>query len=192
VRLARDGDESAFEEIVRRYSPRVFQIAGRFFRRRPQVEESAQEIFLRIYTRLNDYEGRGSFEGWLTRIATTTCINLIRHNRRRPELTFTDLTTDESRWMEESLSHLSSENPKSVEENLVAADLTDKILETLSLDDRLVLILIDGEGTSIKEVSEMTGWSESKVKIRAFRARRRMREAVEKLMAGTLKRSMSG
>jgi RNA polymerase sigma-70 factor (ECF subfamily) len=147
---------------------------------------------LRVYTRLNDYEGRGSFEGWLTRIATTTCINLIRHNRRRPELSFTDLTTDETRWMDESLTDLWRENPRSVEENLVAADLTDKILGSLSPEDRLVLILIDGEDNSIKEVSEMTGWSVSKVKIRAFRARRRMREAVEKLMAGTLKRSMSG
>jgi RNA polymerase sigma-70 factor (ECF subfamily) len=192
VRLARDGDESAFEEIIRRYSPRVFQIAARFFRRRHQVEECAQEIFLRVYTRLNDYEGRGSFEGWLTRIATTTCINLIRHNRRRPELSFTDLTTDETRWMDESLTDLWRENPRSVEENLVAADLTDKILGSLSPEDRLVLILIDGEDNSIKEVSEMTGWSVSKVKISAFRARRRMREAVEKLMAGTLKRSMSG
>ncbi len=196
MRLARDGDESAFEEIVRRYSPRVFQIAGRFFRRRPQVEESAQEIFLRVYTRLNDYEGRGSFEGWLTRIATTTCINLIRHHRRRPELSFTDLTTDETKWMEESLTNLAGGNrgsePRSVEDTLVAADITDKVFETLSPDDRLVLMLIDGEDTSIREVSEMTGWSESKVKIRAFRARRRMREAVEKLMAGTLKRSMSG
>jgi RNA polymerase sigma-70 factor (ECF subfamily) len=180
VRLARDGDESAFEEIVRRYSSRVFHIANRFFRQRSQVEESAQEIFLRAYTRLADYEGRGSFEGWLTRIATSTCINLIRHNKRRPE--FIDLTAEETDWLEEKLTTSAGSRQRSVEDDLVAADLANKVLETLSSDDRLVLTLIDGEEFSVKEVAEMTGWSEAKVKVRAFRARRRMREAVEKLL----------
>lgn len=181
VRLARDGDEAAFEEIVRRYSSRVFQIASRFFRQRSQVEESAQEIFLRAYTHLADYEGRGSFEGWLTRIATSTCLNLIRYNKRRPE--FTDLSSEESGWLEDKLSVL--EQRRSVEDSLVAADLAQKVLETLSSDDRLVLTLIDGHEFSVKEVAQMTGWSESKVKVQAFRARRRMREAVEKLLSGS-------
>jgi RNA polymerase sigma-70 factor, ECF subfamily len=180
VRLARDGDESAFEEIVRRYSARVFNIASRFFRQRSQVEESAQEIFLRAYTRLADYEGRGSFEGWLTRIATSTCINLIRHNKRRPQ--FIDLTAEETDWLEENLTTTEGSRQRSVEDNLIAADLANKVLDTLSSDDRLVLTLMDGEEFSVKEVAEMTGWSEAKVKVRAFRARRRMREAVEKLL----------
>jgi RNA polymerase sigma-70 factor (ECF subfamily) len=192
VRLARVGDESAFEEIVRRYSPRVFQIASRFFRQRSQVEEGAQEIFLRAYTRLDDYEGRGSFGGWLTRIATTTCINLIRHNKRRPEFTLTDLTTNENDWLENKLNNAAIHHQGSVEDQVVAADLADKVLETLSPDDRLVLTLIDGNDASVKEVAEMTGWSESKVKVQAFRARRRFREAVDKLLNGTRNASTSG
>ena len=168
---------------MRRYSSRVFQIASRFFRQRSQVEESAQEIFLRAYTRLSDYEGRGSFEGWLTRIATSTCINLIRYSKRRPE--FTDLTTEEDGWLDDKLNGIAVERQRSVEDNLVAADLAQRVLETLSSDDRLVLTLMDVQEFSVKEVSEMTGWSESKVKVQAFRARRRMREAVEKLLAGT-------
>jgi RNA polymerase sigma-70 factor (ECF subfamily) len=191
VRLARDGDESAFEEIVRRYSSRVFQIAGRFFRQRSQVEESAQEIFLRAYTRLADYEGRGSFEGWLTRIATSTCINLIRHNKRRPE--FIDLTEEEAGWLQEKLTTTTADSrQRTVEDNLVAADLANKVLETLSSDDRLVLTLIDGEEFSVKEVAGVTGWSEAKVKVRAFRARRRMREAVEKLLKVSMVRPEMG
>jgi RNA polymerase sigma-70 factor, ECF subfamily len=190
VRLARDGDESAFEEIVRRYSSRIFRIASRFFRQRSQVEESAQEIFLRAYTRLADYEGRGSFEGWLTRIATSTCINLIRHNKRRPE--FIDLTTEEADFLEDKLNGVAIARQRSVEENLVAADLAQKVLETLSRDDRLVLTLMDAQEFSVKEVAQLTGWSESKVKVQAFRARRRMREAVGKLLTGTTARSKPG
>ena len=184
VSLARDGDESAFEEIVRRYTPRVFRVASRFFRQRSQVEEGAQETFLRIYTRLAEYEGRGSFEGWLTRVATTTCLNMIRSQKRRPETTLTELTTDETNWMEERLSNQAAIGGRTLEDELVAADLADKILEKLPPEDRLVLILIDGEGASIKDVAAMTGWSESKVKVRAFRARGRMRTEVEKLLAG--------
>ncbi|MBO0721605.1 MAG: RNA polymerase sigma factor, partial [Blastocatellia bacterium] len=122
------------------------------------------------------------FEGWLTRIATSTCLNLIRYNKRRPE--FTDLSPEESGWLDK-LNVDALEQPRSVEDSLVAADLAQKVLETLSSDDRLVLTLIDGHEFSVKEVAQMTGWSESKVKVQAFRARRRMREAMEKLLSGS-------
>jgi len=121
-------------------------------------------------------------EGWLTRIATNTCLNMIRGAKRRPELTVSDLTEDENNWLDEKLSKIAGELHRSAERNLVAADLADRLLGTLSPEDRLALTLIDGEDAPIKEVAEMTGWSESKVKMRAFRARRRVREAMEKLL----------
>src|SRR3979411_232372 len=101
ARLAREGDESAFEEIMRRYSPRVFRFAGKFFRQRSLVEEAAQEVFLKAFKELGSYEGRGSMEGWLTRIATNTCLNILRAAKRRPELTNADLTEDQDTWYEE-------------------------------------------------------------------------------------------
>lgn len=188
---AQQGDEAAFAEIVRRFSPRVFQVASRFFRECSLVEDAAQEVFLRAYTRLADFEGRGSLEGWLTRIATTTCLNLVRNAQRRPEATVTDLAEEEGDWLDHQLANVSAARHRSAESSLVAADLTDRVLSTLSPDDRLVLLLVDGEDTPIKEVAETTGWSESKVKVQAFRARRRMREAVEKLLTGKRKKSPS-
>src|SRR5205085_5258835 len=115
ARRARGGDESAFAEIVRRYSPRVFRVASRFFRRREQVEEAAQEVFLKAFTELDSYEGRGSLEGWLTRIATNTCLNLLRSAKRRPELMVADLTTDETDWLENKLGTAASERHQMVE-----------------------------------------------------------------------------
>lgn len=182
VQLSIDGDESAFAEIVRRYTPRVFQFASRYFRERSQVEDAAQEVFLKAYTQLKSYEGRGSFEGWLTRITTNTCLNMIRSTKRRPEMTVSDLTEDENSWIESAQSSVSNRSEPSIENKIVAADLADKVLETLSPDDRLVLTMIEGEEASIKDVAEATGWSESNVKVKAFRARSRMREAVEKLL----------
>ena len=183
VRLARAGDESAFAEMVRRYSPRVFRVAARFFRRREQVEEVAQEVFLKAFTQLEGFEGRGSLEGWLARIAANTCLNMLRSARRRPELTASDLTEDEAAWLDNKLAGVAGERHRSAERAVVAADLTDRVFETMTPEDRLVLMLIDGEDASVKDVAELTGWSESNVKVRAFRARRRMREAVERLLA---------
>lgn len=183
ARLTRDGEESAFAEIMRRYSPRVFHVASRFFRQRTLVEDAAQEIFLKAYTEIGSFEGRGSMEGWLTRIATNTCLNMLRGSKRRPELTASDLTEDESSWLEGKMAKLATERHASSERSIVAVDLAARVLQTMSPDDQLVLLAMDGEDTSVKELASITGWSESKVKVTAFRARRKMREAVEKLLA---------
>jgi RNA polymerase sigma-70 factor (ECF subfamily) len=182
ARLASTGDESAFGEIMRRYGPRVFRVASRFFRERSQVEDAAQEIFLKAFTELKSYAGRGSMEGWLTRIATNTCLNMIRSAKRRPQLTGSNLTESESSWVESQLAQAATERHQSRETSFVAADLAGRVLQALSPEDQLVLTMIDGEDAPVKEVSEATGWSESKVKVLAFRARRRMREAVEQLL----------
>jgi RNA polymerase sigma-70 factor, ECF subfamily len=182
ARQAQGGDESAFAEIVRRYSPRVFSVASRFFRQRSLVEEAAQEVFLKAFTQLGSFEGRGSFEGWLTRIATNTCLNMVRGAKRRPESSVSDLTDDEHNWLDQQPAGDGSEQ-RSVENDVVAADLADRLLSVLAPEDQQALLMIDGEDASIKEVAEATGWSESKVKVRAFRARRKLREAMEKLLS---------
>ena len=181
VERARQGEETAFEEIVQRYSPRIFRIASQFFRRREAMEDAAQEIFLKVYTQLDSYEGRGSFEGWISRIATNTCINILRSAKRRPEATISELTDDENEWLAQKLTDSADARQQSVESNLVAVNLAEKLLTMVPAEDRLVLTLMDGEELSVKEVTDITGWSESKVKMRAMRARQRMRQAVEKL-----------
>lgn len=185
--LAREGGESAFEEIVRRHSPRVFSIASKFFRQRAQVEDAAQEAFLKAYTQLSSYEGRGSFEGWLTRITTNQCINMLRSAKRRPESMVAELTDHEGSWLENQMAGLSAERHKSSERSLAASDLAEKVLSELPPGDRLVLMSIDGENLSVNEVAEMTGLSKSNVKVKAFRARRKMRQAVEKLLGRKLR-----
>lgn len=137
---------------------------------------------MKAFSELGSFEGRGSLEGWLTRIATNTCLNLVRGSKRRPELTISDLTEDENSWLESKMLTSATEHHAASERSLVAADLAGKVLETMSPDDQLVLTMIDGEDASVKEVATTTGWSESKVKVQAFRARRKMREAVEKLL----------
>jgi RNA polymerase sigma-70 factor, ECF subfamily len=157
-------------------------VASRFFRQRSLVEEAAQEVFLKAFTQLGSFEGRGSIEGWLTRIATNTCLNMVRGTKRRPEFTISDLTEDEHSWLERHPAG-DGRDQRSVENSLVATDLADRLLAVLPPEDQQALLMIDGEDASIKEVAEATGWSESKVKVRAFRARRKLRDAMEKLLS---------
>ena len=156
-------------------------MAHRFFRDRSLAEEAAQETFLKAFAQLKSFEGRGSMEGWLTRIATNTCLNMMRSAKRRPEVVNADLSDDETEFLETVSSPVGAEtlNP---EQKVIAVDLAERLLETLSPEDRLALTMIDGEGASVNEVAEVTGWSESKVKVRAFRARKKAREALAKLL----------
>lgn len=179
---AAQNDEAAFAEIVRRYSPRVFRVAARFFSRYSLVEEAAQEIFLKAFLQIKNFEARGSLEGWMTRIAVTVCINLTRSAGRQPELITSDLTEDENAWLEEKIYRDSAINHRQEEQKFIAADLLNRVLKVLPPEDALVLQMIDGEGESVRDVAGLLDWSESKVKIKAFRARKRFRETIRKLL----------
>lgn len=147
---------------------------------------------MKAFTQLKSFEGRGSMEGWLTRIATNTCLNIVRSAKRRPELTVSNLTDDETTWLDRQALAVGGESQPAVEKNLIAADLADRLLDVLLPEDQLALLMIDGEDASVKEVAEATGWSESKVKVRAFRARKKVREAMEKLLKSKTKKPQIG
>lgn len=136
---------------------------------------------MKAFAQMKSFAGRGSMEGWLTRIATNTCLNLLRSAKRRPELVTSDLTDDETAWLEQVSDSMGARS-LDAEQKVIAANLAERVLEGLPPEDRLALTMIDGEGASVNEVAEVTGWSESKVKVRAFRARRKAREVLEKLV----------
>lgn len=181
VNLCLTGDDSAFSEVVRRYSPRVFKVCGRFFKRYSLVEEAAQETFLRAYTQLKNFEGRGSLEGWLTRIASTTCINILRSQKRQTEMLISELSDQETNWLEDFVLSRGMKNVSSNEDRLIASDLVEKVFSILPADDVVVLLMTEVYGSSLRETAEATGWTESKVKVKAFRARKKMREALDKM-----------
>jgi len=180
IRNAQRGDHAAFEILVRHFAPRVFQVASRFF---PQdrVEELAQEVFLTAYQQLPNYRGEGSFEGWLARITTTRCLNALRAERRRPQITAASLSTGELDVLDRLAAPFTSRRFDNEERQHVTRDLVDKLLATLEPEERIVLQLLDGEDTPVKEIADLLGWSESKVKVQAFRSRRKLRRTLEAL-----------
>lgn len=154
------GDREAFSALVRLHQARVFRLAGRFFRRREDVEDAAQETFLTAWRRLGSYRAKAPFEHWLTRVCLNCCYARLTRARRR----------------EEPLADL--DRAAATPDPDVRLEV-DRLLRTLPAADRFVLLLLDGEEWSVAEIAVRLGWSETNVKVRAFRARRRLRRLLE-------------
>ena len=182
VARVRAGDETAFEELFNRHRRRVALIAGRFFRRREQIEEVVQESFTKAYFALDGFSGdqEMSFAGWLARIAFNSCYDELRRQKRQPESAMSDVSEEESAWLMEQAR--ANEAGGDIETAAVTRDLADKLLSRLSPEDRLVLVMLDAEGMSVSEIAQQTDWSVSKVKVRAHRARVSLRRVLEKFL----------
>jgi RNA polymerase sigma-70 factor (ECF subfamily) len=182
VTRVREGDEAAFEELFNRHRRRVALIASRFFQRREQIEEIVQESFMKAYFALSDFSGseETAFASWLARIAFNACYDELRRTRRRPENTASELSEDDWSSLNESLS-VAASGP-GTEKAVIERDLAQKLLSRLSPEDRLVLLMLNVEELSVAEIAGLTGWSASKVKVRAHRARAHLRRVLDKLL----------
>ena len=176
------GDEAAFEELFNRHRRRVALIASRFFRHREQIEEIVQESFTKAYFALGDFSNQqeASFAAWIARIAFNSCYDELRRMKRRPEMMMSDVSEVEAVWLKEQLRAEGAESE--IEAGAVARDLAEKLLARLSAEDRLVLVMLDVEGFSVDEAARLNGWSISKVKVRAHRARARLRRVLERFL----------
>lgn len=176
------GDETAFETLFNRHRLQIGRVAGRFFRGREQIEEIIQESFTKAYFALDAYAGgrENSFIAWLTRITINVCYDELRRRKRRPEIMDGDLSEAEFAWLESSSRATDAESD--VESAIVSRDFADKLLSRLKPEDRLVLTMLHGEESSIAEIAEATGWSASKVKSHAHRARKTLRHVLRRLL----------
>ena len=174
----RQRDQAAARELVEHLYPLVIRIVRSHLPRRVAEEDLAQEIFLKMFTRLDQYKGAVAFTHWVSRIAVTTCIDQLRAQKRRPEFRWADLSEKEAEVLD---SVLTSESEVATNDALAARELVYKLLGQLKPEDRLVLQLLDLEQHSVAEISEMTGWNPSLVKVRAFRARGKLKKLFEEL-----------
>jgi len=158
------GDLRPFHALVNRYRDRVINISYRFLSDPHDAEDVAQEIFLKIYRGLPDFQARSSFSTWLYTITSNTCKNRLRRRDRRPSLLEPDL---------ESLGIRLPKNP-STEQFVIARERRDAIQETLeelSETYREALILRDIQGLSYREISKVLEIGLSAAKMRVRRAR---------------------
>jgi RNA polymerase sigma-70 factor (ECF subfamily) len=173
-----NGSTNSFETIIRRYQPRVFATARRYARRESEVEDIVQEVFLKAFQKLGTFRGQAPFEHWLMRLTVRTCYDSLRAHRRRPEICFSDYSEPEVDWLQQLASH----DDPFPSDAVMAREVVQRIFEKLSPRARLVLTLLELEDRSVKEVSALTGWSVSLVKVQAFRARAEMRKCLEQML----------
>jgi RNA polymerase sigma factor (sigma-70 family) len=174
----RTRDQAAARELVDHLYPMVIRIVRARLPRRVPEEDLAQEIFLKMFSRLQQYQGNVPFSHWVSRIAVTTCIDHLRSQQRRPEFRMADLSENEATMIE---AVMTNDNATAPDDALAAHELVHKLLDQLKPDDRLVIQYLDLEQKTIAEISKLTGWNTSLVKVRAFRARRKLQKLFQEL-----------
>jgi RNA polymerase sigma-70 factor (ECF subfamily) len=178
VQRCLQGDSMAFADLVRRYERLVFRIAGGFLRDRGEVEDVAQEAFLKAYEALSGFRAGAPFGPWIAQIATRTCYDRLRARQRRGEVAWDDLSLSEQ---SEARSFAAG---RPADDTTAARDLAERALATLPPKDRQALMLADAMGHTAAEVGQMMGCTALAVRLRLHRARRAMRKAAERLLDG--------
>ncbi len=182
------GDHDAARELVERCHPLVAKLACAHRPRSLSEEDLVQEVFMKMFAHLDRYQPRAGipFEHWLSRLAVNTCLDALRAERRRPversasaggRGSIGAIGEGERGWLES----LAVDGAPAVEDALAARELVEMLLARLEPRDRLLLTLLDLEERSVAEVAEATGWNRTLIKVRAFRARRRLRAVAERL-----------
>jgi len=179
VERARTGDELAASELYDLVYPLMLRIVRAYHPRYTPEEDLAQTVLMKAFTKLHQFSGKVPFEHWLARVAVNTCLKELKRERVHPELRWADLSEPEERILRK-LTSSAEDLPAS--ETLAAHELVSRLLGQLSPADRLVIVLLHLEGKSVEEVCQLTGWSRPLVKVRAFRARRRMRSHLQQLL----------
>jgi RNA polymerase sigma-70 factor, ECF subfamily len=182
VARVRQGDETAACELLAHLHPLVLKLVRAHLPRRTSEEDMVQAVFVKIFTRLSQFSGTVPLEHWVSRIAVNTCIHQISKERVRPEIRYADLSEEEEQVVQ---ALASSSEELSPSQSIASHELVTKLLETLSPPDKLVVTLMHLEGRTVEEVRQITGWNKSLIKVRAFRARRKLRKHLDQLLGSS-------
>ncbi len=129
-------------------------------------------IFIKVFQKLNQFSGKVPLEHWVSRIAVNTCLNQIAAEKVRPELRHADLSEEEQAVVENLAT---SSEELAPDRQFASRQLVEHLLELLKPVERLVIDMIYLQGRSVEEIRKLTGWSAALIKVRAFRARQKMK-----------------
>jgi RNA polymerase sigma-70 factor (ECF subfamily) len=178
VQAALAHDDHAAGELVRRLYPLVAKIVRSHRPRRTSEEDLCQMIFIKVFQKLNQFSGEVPIEHWVSRVAVNTCLNQIAFEKARPELRNADLSEEEQAVIENLAS---SPDELAPDRQLASRQLVEHLLTFLKPAERLAIDLLYLQQRSVEEIRQITGWSTSLIKVRAFRARRKMKDQLNKI-----------
>lgn len=178
VRRVLDGDPDAFAILVERHQGRVFRTVGAHVPP-DEVEEVTHEVFIRAYRSLSSYAGQSEFSHWVTVIAVRACHDFWRRSYRSREVNVSTLTAEHDSWLERLSGAASTEEAAALGARQEAREVLDWALARLKPEERLVLELVHLEERPMNEAAELLGWTVTNTKVRAHRARKKMKKLLE-------------
>jgi RNA polymerase sigma factor (sigma-70 family) len=183
VRQRSRDSEDAARELVEALYPLVAKLVHAHLPQRDEPEDLIQEVFMKMFARLEQFRGQVPFEHWVSRVAVSTCIDKLRAQKRRPTVRWSDLSEEEQVVIEKiSAEEIAGEK----QHETLAWEILQKLLDALAPAERMMITLLELEQKSIAEVCAVTGWNSGVVRIRAFRARHKLKALYEQLEKGTL------
>ena len=178
VQAALRHDDAAARELVRRLYPLVAKMVRSHRPRRTSEEDLCQMIFIKVFQKLGQFSGKVPLEHWVSRIAVNTCLSQIQSEKVRPELRHADLSEEE----EGVVKNLAVSSEELAPDNRLASrQLVEHLFEFLKPVERLIIDLLYLQGRSVEEIHQITGMGVAAIKVRAFRARKKMKAQLGKL-----------
>jgi RNA polymerase sigma factor (sigma-70 family) len=174
----RRGDQTAAQTLVSQLYPLVLRIVRNHLPRREAEEDLCQEVFLKIFSKAHQFRSDVPFEHWVSRIAVNTCIDHLRKQKNRPEYRWSDFSEEQQAALSNLREGVTLPPERSPDE---LRDLLYRIMALLKPDEKLVIQLMYLEERSVAEVSNLTGWKASKIKVTAFRARQKLLTAIRRV-----------
>lgn len=172
------GDDEAWRRLVEALYPLVAGIIRNHLRREADRDDVAQEVFVKIFSNLGQFQGRQPFDHWVSRITLNACHDWLRKIAARPMVSYSDLGDDEREVLERTLA---DDEPTGNEPHTMLHELLDRLIAALAPREQIVIRMLDLEGKSVAEVCDLTGWGASKVKVTAMRARNKLSEQMKRL-----------
>ena len=173
VARAQRGDDDAFVHLASVYRPRIWSTASRFARSLPELEDLTQDLFLKMWRGISSYRSDAPFENWVMTVTVRGCYDFLRSNRRRRD---SEILVDPQDCRDDP--DPADERARSRRE---AWETVSLLLDRLDARDRTIITLLDLEERGVRETAVLTGWSEANVKVRAHRARKKMRDLFHEL-----------
>src|SRR5499427_6940958 len=174
IRRAQNGESAAFNEVVLAYRKRILGTIARLIARPEDVEDVAQEVFLRLYFSLDQLRKEEVFEPWLHRLTVNAAYDYLRKQRRRQEFRMSDLS-EQQVVIADALAGGKAEKDDLHQKKI--RESVDSLLGAVSEADRILLMLKEVEGLSLKELEKVYKVNENALKVRLFRARQRVLKA---------------
>jgi RNA polymerase sigma-70 factor, ECF subfamily len=179
IQRCQQGDQAAFELLVKKHERRVFGLVYQMVRQPGEVEDIAQEVFTKIYFSLPQFRIEASFEAWLYRITVNQCYDYLRKRKREAQVTESDLSDEEAAFFER-FGSITQPRHLDISKRLELRQTAERLLSVLPPKDRSLLILKEIEDLSIEELTQVFKSSASAIKLRLFRARNHLKAVFEK------------